>query len=108
MQEDPPEEGMAIHSSILAWGILRTEGPGGRQSLGSPSRTPLSNWERIQCPEEGASRATKTPQQNESGDFRFEKSLDVYGKILTADVKTFQESFTETLLLNNGVFFFLV
>ena len=27
-QEDPLEEGMAIHSSILAWRIPRTEEPG--------------------------------------------------------------------------------
>ena len=28
-QEDPLEEGMATHSSILAWRILWTEEPGG-------------------------------------------------------------------------------
>ena len=33
--EDPLEEGMATHSSILAWKILWTEEPGGLQSLGS-------------------------------------------------------------------------
>ena len=33
--EDPLEEGMAIHSSILAWRIPWTEEPGGLQSLGS-------------------------------------------------------------------------
>ena len=32
--EDPLEEGMAIHSSILAWRIPGTEEPGGLQSLG--------------------------------------------------------------------------
>ena len=32
--EDPPEEGMAIHSSILAWRIPWTEEPGGLQSIG--------------------------------------------------------------------------
>ena len=31
-QEDPLEEGMAIHSSILAWKIPQTEEPGGLQS----------------------------------------------------------------------------
>ena len=31
-QEDPLEEGMATHSSILAWRIPRTEEPGGQQS----------------------------------------------------------------------------
>ena len=33
-QEDPPEERMATHSSILAWRIPRTEEPGGLQSTG--------------------------------------------------------------------------
>ena len=33
--EDPPEEGMATHSSILAWTIPWTEEPGGLQSMGS-------------------------------------------------------------------------
>ena len=32
---EPLEEGMATHSSILAWRIPRTEEPGGLQSLGS-------------------------------------------------------------------------
>ena len=34
VQEDLLEEGMAIHSSIPAWRILRTEEPGGLQSTG--------------------------------------------------------------------------
>ena len=34
-QEDPLEEGMAIHSSILAWRTPWTEEPGGLQSIGS-------------------------------------------------------------------------
>ena len=34
-QEDPLEEGMATHSSILVWRIPRTEAPGGLQSMGS-------------------------------------------------------------------------
>ena len=33
--EDPLEEGMETHSSILAWGIPRTEELGGLQSIGS-------------------------------------------------------------------------
>ena len=36
-QEDPLEEGMATHSSILAWRIPWTEEPGGLQSMGSQS-----------------------------------------------------------------------
>ena len=35
--EDPLEEEMATHSSILAWRILWTEDPGGLQSIGSQS-----------------------------------------------------------------------
>ena len=34
-QEDPLEESMATHSSILAWRISWTEKPGGLQSVGS-------------------------------------------------------------------------
>ena len=34
-QEDPLKEGMATHSSILAWRIPWTEEPGGLQSTGS-------------------------------------------------------------------------
>ena len=34
-QEDPLEEGMATHSSILPWIIPWTEEPGGLQSMGS-------------------------------------------------------------------------
>ena len=33
-QEDPLEEEMATHSSILAWEIPWTEEPGGLQSMG--------------------------------------------------------------------------
>ena len=33
-QEDPLEEGMATHFSILAWRIPWTEEPGGLQSMG--------------------------------------------------------------------------
>ena len=34
-QKDPLEEGMATHSSILAWRIAWTEQPGGLQSMRS-------------------------------------------------------------------------
>ena len=33
-EDDPLEEGMATHSSILAWRIPWTEEPGGLQSMG--------------------------------------------------------------------------
>ena len=35
VREDPLEEGMTTHSSILAWRIPWTEEPGGLQSMGS-------------------------------------------------------------------------
>ena len=41
--EDPLEEEMATHSSILDWEVLWTEEPGGLQSLGLQCQTQLSN-----------------------------------------------------------------
>ena len=46
-QEDPLEEEMATHSSILAWEILWTAKSGGLQSIESQSRTQLSDWAHI-------------------------------------------------------------
>ena len=40
-QEDPLEEGMATHSSILAWRIPWTEEPGRLQLIGLQSQTRL-------------------------------------------------------------------
>ena len=37
-QEDPLEEGMAIHSSIRAWRIPWTEEPSGLQSIGGKTQ----------------------------------------------------------------------
>ena len=34
-REDPLEEGRAAHSSVLAWRVPGTEGPGGLQSMRS-------------------------------------------------------------------------
>ena len=42
--EDPLEKEMAIHSSTLAWKIPWTEEPGRLQSMGSQSRTRLSDF----------------------------------------------------------------
>ena len=42
-QEDPLEEKMATHSSILTWGIPWTEEPGGLQSMELQSQTQKSN-----------------------------------------------------------------
>ena len=55
--ELPGKQGMAIHSSILAWRIPWTEEPGGLQSLGSQNQTglkqlsththPVFEWETV-------------------------------------------------------------
>ena len=42
-QKDPLEEGLAAHSSVLAWRIPWTEEPGGLQSIGSQSQTRLND-----------------------------------------------------------------
>ena len=51
-REDPLEEKMATHSSILAWRIPWTEEPGGPQSMGSqrvgPNRSNLTHTLLIQ------------------------------------------------------------
>ena len=50
-QEDPLEEGMATHSSILAWRIPWTEEPGGLTVHGVPkSQTWLSDLARMHTP----------------------------------------------------------
>ena len=41
--EDPLEEEMATHSSILAWEISQTEEPGGLQSTGLQGQIRLSD-----------------------------------------------------------------
>ena len=46
-QEDPLEEEMATHSSILAWKISWTEEPSGLQSMGSQSQTWLSTHTEV-------------------------------------------------------------
>ena len=43
-REDLLEKEMATHSSIVAWKIPWTEKPGSLQSMGSQSRTRLSNF----------------------------------------------------------------
>ena len=43
-QEDSLEKAMATHSSTLAWKIPWTEKPGRLQSMGSQSRTWLSDF----------------------------------------------------------------
>ena len=46
-QEDPLEEGLATHSSILSWRIPRTEEPGGLHSMGS--QRVGRNWSDLAC-----------------------------------------------------------
>ena len=47
--EDPLEEGMATHSSILARRIPWTEEPGGLQSMGLQSQTQVKQPSRHAC-----------------------------------------------------------
>ena len=49
--EDPLEEGMATHSSILAWKSPWTEEPVRVQSTGLQSRTQLSNKAQQSTPQ---------------------------------------------------------
>ena len=54
------EEGIAAHSSVLAWRIPWTEAPGGLQSIGSQRvRQDLSNWACEHEEESGLFRATE-------------------------------------------------
>ena len=46
-REEPLEEGMTVHSSILAWRIPRTEEPGGMQSM--VSQRVRNNWSDLAC-----------------------------------------------------------
>ena len=43
-QEDPLEEGIATHSSILAWAISWTEEPGGLRFIGMQSQLFVTLW----------------------------------------------------------------
>ena len=43
-QENPLEKGVAIHSSILAWRIPRTDKPGGLQPMGLVGPCCLSTY----------------------------------------------------------------
>ena len=47
VSEDPLEEGMATHSSILAWRISWTEEPNGLQSTGS--QRVRHDWSNLAC-----------------------------------------------------------
>ena len=51
--EYPLEKGMATHSSILDWRIPWTEEPGGLQSMGLQSWTPLSDFHFTSCMPQG-------------------------------------------------------
>ena len=43
-QEDPLEEGMTTHSSILAWEIPWTQEPGGLRRIGSRKESDMAEW----------------------------------------------------------------
>ena len=63
--EDPLEEGMATYSSILAWGISWTEEPGGLQSIGSQSRTRLSDFHSLRDHPTCLQRLIPSPSHSE-------------------------------------------
>ena len=65
-QEDPLEEGMATHSSILAWRTPWAEEPGRLQSMGS--QRVRHNWESLACKQAEKSTEPK----------HFQKSLLIY------------------------------
>ena len=52
-------EGVATHSSILAWSIPRTEGAGGLQAKGSQSWTPRRHFPRTRPASVWAGRAAR-------------------------------------------------
>ena len=60
-QEDPLEEGMATHSSILAWRIPWTEEPGGLQSIGL-QRVRHDQATYHTCPIQGALNDSSYPR----------------------------------------------
>ena len=60
-QEDPLEEEMATHSSILACGLPGTEEPGGLQSTGSQSWTRLRTHTQPRPPGKLAGEGRKVP-----------------------------------------------
>ena len=75
--EDPLEEGMATHSSILAWRIPWTEEPGGLQSTGSQSDT----TEVTQHIYINSYDPHKTQGQKEYFHFTDQESEDLYGRV---------------------------
>ena len=61
-QEDPLEEEMASHASVLAWEIPQTEEHGGLQSMGSQkSRTWLRAWADTHARDRGESPQRRGP-----------------------------------------------
>ena len=48
-QEEPLEDGVATHSSILAWRIPWTEEPGGLQDMGSQRDRDETEHSAIRC-----------------------------------------------------------
>ena len=66
-QEDPLEEGMATHTSVLIWRILWTEEPGGLQFVGSQSRTQLKRLSTHACGQGPATRGVWCVHWNPRG-----------------------------------------
>ena len=66
-QENPLEEGMATHSSILVWRIPRTEKPGGLQSI--ESDTTKATWHTLIIKSQDVTAFRPMVYFEEGGDF---------------------------------------
>ena len=69
-QDDPLEQGMAIHSSILAWRIPGTEKPGGLQSI---------QFQRVARKDKKAFLSDQCKEKEENN--RMEKTRGLFMKI---------------------------
>jgi len=92
--EDPLEEGMATHSSILAWRIPWTEEPGGPQSMGSQRvGHNWSNWAYMHTHTHGPASTIIILFYLDSAHFHIlEIILKQISNILSNYLKTFQYS----------------
>ena len=90
-REDPLEEEMATHSSILAWRIPWTEDPGGLQSMG------LQSWTRLKWLSTHTHKHTQPLQLGVGLCVRVGGGgcVDRYLQFLEKKIHCFHQSFTE-------------
>ena len=70
-QEEPLEQEMATHSSILAWRIPRTEEPGGVQSMGS--QRIRRDWSNLAHTHKAGLKSGRKPGGRVGGHKRWER-----------------------------------